>query len=86
MSACKSVIVRTETKFVLPEYNFPEPPDFPDVELIDYPYYKIDGNYFKVWDAYITRVEAVQREYEIDKEVYSKVVVEETDGTDRRKD
>lgn len=48
--------------------------------MLDYPYYRINGNFFKSLDAYYTQIDALQKEYEIDKEFYSKLgVVDEQD-------
>ncbi len=80
-TGCKTERIIIQTRYVVPEYKFPEPPVLPDdVEMLDYPYYRINGNFFKSLDAYYTQIDALQKEYEIDKEFYSKLgVVDEQD-------
>ena len=69
---CRTVMVREVTRTVVPDYTFPAIPEFPmDVEELPNGRYSIDGEYFKSLDVYFVLIEALEKEYEIDKKLYT---------------
>lgn len=79
---CRTVTIKEVTKTVIPDYTFPEKPEFPmDIEKLPDGRYAINGEYFKSLDAYFVLIDALEEEYNIDKELYNKGEINE-----RRKD
>ena len=70
---CRTVTIKEITKTVVPDYNFPDIPEFPmDIEKLPDGRYAINSEYFKSLDVYFTLMEALEAEYNIDKELYNK--------------
>ena len=62
------------TRTVVPEYTFPAQPEFRmDLEKLPDGRYAINGEYFKSLDAYFVLIEALEAEYNIDKEYYDEL-------------
>lgn len=75
---CRTVTVREITRTVVPDYDFPDIPEFPmDIEKLPDGRYAINGEYFKTLDIYFTLIEALEAEYNIDKELYSQIITGE---------
>ena len=56
---------------MVPSYTFPAKPEFPmDIEKLPDGRYAINGDYFKSLDAYFVLIDALEAEYNIDKEYY----------------
>ena len=68
--SCRTVTIEREVK-VVPNYVFPEVPEFPEVEKLPDGRYAIDGNYFKSLEAFFTLYDALELEYSMDKKVYN---------------
>ena len=78
---CRTVTIK-ETKTVVPDYTFPDKPEFPmDIEKLPDGRYAINGEYFKLLETYFVLLDALEAEYNIDKELYTKGELNE-----RRKD
>ena len=70
--------IKEVTKTVIPDYTFPEKPEFPmDIEKLPDGRYAINGEYFKSLDAYFVLIDALEEEYNIDKELYNKGEINE---------
>ena len=70
---CRTVTIKAVTKTVVPNYTFPDKPEFPmDIEKLPDGRYAINGEYFKSLDAYFVLIDALEAEYNIDKKVYNK--------------
>ena len=71
---CRTVTIREVTRTVVPEYTFPAKPEFPmDLEKLPDGRYAINGEYFKSLEAYFVLIDALEAEYNIDKEYYDEL-------------
>ena len=62
------------TRTVVPEYAFPAKPEFPmALEKLPDGRYAINGEYFKSLEAYFVLIDALEAEYNIDKEYYDEL-------------
>lgn len=68
---CRTVTIKEVTRTVVPDYTFPAKPEFPmDIEKLPDGRYALNGEYFKALDAYFVLIDALEAEYNIDKEYY----------------
>lgn len=75
---CRTVTIEKRIT-VVPDYNFPDIPEFPmDIEKLPDGRYAINGEYFKSLDAYFVLIDALEEEYNIDKERYSQTITGES--------
>lgn len=59
---------------MVPNYTFPVKPTFPmDIEKLSDGRYAVNGEYFKSLDAYFVLIDALEEEYNIDKECYDEL-------------
>ena len=71
---CRTVTMKEVTRTVVPDYTFPDKPEFPmDIEKLPDGRYAINGEYFKSLDAYFVLIDALEEEYNIDKEYYDEL-------------
>ena len=71
---CRTVTIREVTRTVVPEYTFPTKPEFPmDLEKLSDGRYAINGEYFKSLETYFVLIDALEEEYNIDKEGYDEL-------------
>ena len=71
---CRTVTIKEVTRTVVPDYTFPTKPEFPmDIEKLPDGRYVINGGYFKSLDAYFVLIDALESEYNIDKEYYNEL-------------
>lgn len=62
------------TRTVVPEYTFPAKPEFPmDLEKLSDGRYALKGDYFKSLEVYFVLIDALEKEYNIDKEYYDEL-------------
>ena len=68
---CRTATIKEVTRTVVPDYTFPVKPEFPmDTENLHDGRYALNGEYFKALDAYFVLIDALEAEYNIDKEYY----------------
>lgn len=71
---CRTVTIKEVERTVVPDYTFPAKPEFPmDIEKLPDGRYAINGEYFKSLDAYFVLIDALEAEYNIDKEYYNEL-------------
>ena len=71
---CRTVTIKEVTRTVVPEYTFPVKPEFPmDIEKLPDGRYALKGEYFKSLEAYFVLIDALEEEYNIDKEYYDEL-------------
>lgn len=71
---CRTVTIREVTRTVVPEYTFPAKPEFPmDLEKLPDGRYVLKGEYFKSLETYFVLIDALEEEYNIDKECYDEL-------------
>lgn len=71
---CRTVTIKEVTRTVVPNYTFPVKPTFPmDIEKLSDGRYAVNGEYFKSLDAYFVLIDALEEEYNIDKECYDEL-------------
>ena len=68
---CRTATIKEVTRTVVPDYTFPVKPELPmDTEKLPDGRYALNGEYFKALDAYFVLIDALEAEYNIDKEYY----------------
>ena len=71
---CRTVAIREVTRTVVPEYTFAAKPAFPmDIEKLPDGGYALKGEYFKSLETYFVLIDALEKEYNIDKEHYDEL-------------
>lgn len=71
---CRTVTIKEVTRTVVPDYTFPVKPEFPrDIEKLPDGRYALKGEYFKSLETYFVLIDALEEEYNIDKEHYNEL-------------